>query len=130
MRILIAILLIAATPLLAKEKEPNWWLDVCIEETNFKETKDWNKLSTCTSKLLNKQQLQKHANLRDFIKANPRYRYPGQSLNRCFGKDKEMPFKSVNSSIGPNGWEVTVTYKDRIKKCYQTSGWDNRDVGQ
>lgn len=122
--------IIWSSPLWANEKEPNWWLDVCIEETDFKQTQDWNKLSNCTSKLIGKQQLEKEANLRDFIKANPRYRYPGQSLNRCFGKDKEMPFKSVNSSIGPNGWEVTVTYKDRIKKCYQTSGWDNRDVGQ
>lgn len=126
MRILLAVFLIAATPLWAFDEDPNWYIKHCKKEVEFDKTQDWNKLSVCTGKFVNARQEQKHQELRDFIRANPRYMYPGQSLNRCFGKDREMPFKSVDSSMGPAGWKVTVTYKDRIKKCYQTSGWDNR----
>jgi hypothetical protein len=54
--------------------------------------------------------------------------YPGQSLNRCFGKPREMPFEKSTVSVGTNGMQASVWYKDTLPAgCFETSGWDNRD---
>ena len=69
------------------------------------------------------------AELRDFLKHNPRYRYPGQSNNRCFGKEREMPFKSAYIERTGDGFKAGVSYKDTMPAgCYETAPWDNRDV--
>ena len=68
------------------------------------------------------------ANLRDFLKNNPRYRVPGQSNNRCWGKPREMPFTSATISATPYGFTAGVSYKDTMPAgCYETAPWDNRE---
>jgi len=68
------------------------------------------------------------ANLRDFLKHNPRYRHPGQSNNRCWGKPREMPFTSATISATPYGFTAGVSYKDTMPAgCYETAPWDNRE---
>ena len=120
-----------ASPLWASESDPNWYIKHCKNQIEFDKTQDWNKLSTCTGKYVIAREQQQYQELRDFIRANPRYRYPGQSLNRCFGKPREMPFERSTVSVGPQGMQASVWYKDTLPAgCFETSGWDNRDVGE
>ena len=70
------------------------------------------------------------AEMRDFLKHNPRYRVPGQSMNKCWGKPREMPFESISASASSDGsWHVGINYKDTLPAgCYENGPWDNRDV--
>ena len=94
---------------------------------NFQEA-NWNKISGCASEL---RQIQINADkkeLQDFLRNNPRYKFPGQSLNKCFGKPREMPFKESTVSVGPYGMYAEVKYKDKLPAdCFQSKPWDNRD---
>lgn len=68
------------------------------------------------------------ANLSEFLKHNPRYRYPGQSNNRCWGKPREMPFTSATISANQFGFTAGVSYKDTMPAgCYENAPWDNRE---
>ena len=116
------------SPLWAFEEDPNWYIKHCKNQVEFDKTGDWYELSVCTSEYVNARQRQKHQEIRAFIKANPRYKYPGQSLNRCFGKPREMPFEKSTVSVGSQGMQASVWYKDTLPAgCFETSGWDNRD---
>ena len=76
-----------------------------------------------------KKNAEELAELRDFLKHNPRYTVPGQSLNRCWGKPREMPFESAYIKADKNGFEAGVNYKDTLPAgCYENAPWDNRDV--
>lgn len=131
MKYFLILAMLWASPLWANEGDPNWYVKHCRNEVGFDQTQDWNKLSACTSKYVNARQAAELAELRDFLKHNPRYRYPGQSLNRCFGKPREMPFERSTISVGPQGMEASVWYKDTLPAgCYENAGWDNRDVGK
>lgn len=107
---------------------------LCLEAYGYKQenfdTFDWSKAAACASKLRQEQNAVDLAELRDFLKHNPRYRVPGQSMNRCWGKPREMPFESVTASASSDGsWYVGVNYKDKIPAgCYENAPWDNRDV--
>jgi len=91
---------------------------------------DFTKASYCFQNWRSQKDKEKLAELRDFLKHNPRYRVPGQSLNRCWGKPREMPFESVTASASSDGsWHVGVNYKDTIPAgCYENAPWDNRNV--
>ena len=87
-----------------------------------------SQLSACTNKFVNARQKRKYEELRAFLKANPRYRFPGQSLNRCWGKPREMPFESSYIKVDGNSFEAGVNYKDMLPAgCFEQYGWDNRD---
>lgn len=74
------------------------------------------------------QQIAALENMQEFLAANPRYRYPGQSNNRCWGKPREMPFTSATISATPFGFTAGVSYKDTMPAgCYETGPWDNRE---
>jgi len=116
------------SPLWANEEDPNWYITHCKNQVEFDKTGDWYKLSVCTSKYVIEKEQRQRQEIRDFIRANPRYMYPGQSLNHCFGKPREMPFERSTVTVGPNGMQASVWYKDTIPAgCYETAGWDNRD---
>ena len=103
--------------------------DAPVEEriNNF----DWNQASVCTSAVKRKIVAEKYAELQDFLKHNPRYRYPGQSNNRCWGKPRENAFESSYIKRTKNGFEAGVNYKDTIPAgCYETGSWDNRDLSK
>ena len=90
---------------------------------------DWNKASACYSNWKQGKRAEELAELRDFLKHNPRYRFPGQSLNRCWGKPREMPFESAYIKQTQGGFEAGVNYKDTLPAgCYENAPWDNRDV--
>ena len=92
-------------------------------------TFDWNSASICTNEVKRKIIAKKHAELQDFLKHNPRYRYPGQSNNRCWGKPREMPFESAYIKRTRDGFEAGVNYKDTMPAgCYETGPWDNRET--
>ena len=118
---IIAVLLFL--PVTAKANENNDVIQWCIQNTN-----DYNKASACYHDWKQDQIAEERAELRDFLKHNPRYRFPGQSLNRCWGKPREMPFESSWITVGPDGMSAGVNYKDTIPAgCYENAPWDNRD---
>ena len=115
------------------------WATVAVANTNnevmkrcVQTTSDYNKAASCYFKWKNAQRAEELAELRDFLKHNPRYRVPGQSLNRCWGKPREMPFESVNAGANADGsWYVGVNYKDKLPAgCYENAPWDNREANK
>jgi hypothetical protein len=95
---------------------------------NF-ETFDFSKAAGCFHNWKVTKEQEQLAELRDFLKHNPRYTVPGQSLNRCFGKPREMPFKSAYIEKNGDGFRAGITYKDKIPaNCYENAPWDNRDL--
>lgn len=90
---------------------------------------DWTKASACYSQWRVGENKKEYAELRDFLKHNPRYMYPGQSNNRCWGKPREMPFESAYIERTGDGFRAGVSYKDTMPAgCYETAPWDNRDA--
>ena len=89
---------------------------------------DWTKASACYSQWRVKEIKEEYEEMRDFLKHNPRYRYPGQSNNKCWGKPRENPFESAYIRHTTNGFEAGVSYKDKMPAgCFETAPWDNRD---
>jgi len=90
---------------------------------------DWTKASACYSQWRIGENKKEYAELRDFLKHNPRYMYPGQSNNKCWGKPRENPFESAYIRHTRNGFEAGVSYKDKMPAgCFETAPWDNRDA--
>lgn len=118
---------VAATLLFATQayaNENNLRMKECVESTA-----DYTSAASCYHKVAQEQNNINLAKLRDFLAANPRYMYPGQSNNRCWGKEREMPFESATLTAGPWGFTAGVSYKDTMPAgCYETGPWDNRDV--
>ena len=101
----------------------------CLQETGDSfETFNFTEASYCYNRWKNGEIKKELTELRDFLAANPRYRFPGQSQNKCWGKPREMPFESSYIRVGPNGMEAGVNYKDTLPAgCYENAPWDNRD---
>ena len=119
--VMIAVLAVWATS--AGASESNAVMKQCIDSTS-----DWNAAAACHSKYRQAVQKEELAELRDFLKHNPRYRVPGQSLNRCWGKPREMPFESAGIETNGNSMKAWVNYKDTLPAgCYENAPWDNRD---
>ena len=96
----------------------------CIQNTS-----NYNQAASCYSDWSQGKNAQELAELRDFLKHNPRYRFPGQSLNRCWGKPREMPFESAGIETNGSSMRAWVNYKDKLPAgCYENAPWDNRDV--
>jgi len=111
------------------------YMDECKNQVKFQDglefinTNDWNGLSACLSKYRKIERDKEYAELRDFLKHNPRYRVPGQSLNRCWGKPREMPFESAGIETNGNSMRAWVNYKDKLPAgCYENAPWDNRET--
>ena len=99
-------------------------LKYCVQNTS-----DYNQAASCYSDWRQGKNAQELAELRDFLKHNPRYRFPGQSLNRCWGKPREMPFESAGIETNGSSMRAWVNYKDKLPAgCYESAPWDNRDV--
>lgn len=140
MRALLVAAILAAAPAQAEikyiESEYNEALDYCLVKNGYDKKApidkrmsfDFNKASKCASDYRTALQKERDAELRDFLAANPRYRVPGQSLNKCWGKPREMPFEKSSISVGPNGMHAAVWYKDKLPAgCYENAPWDDRD---
>ena len=105
----------------------------CLSKFNYSidqfDTFDFSKAAACHSDYRVGVQKAELAEMRDFLDANPRYRVPGQSLNKCWGKPREMPFESAYIKQTAGGFEAGVSYKDKLPAgCYENGPWDNRDV--
>jgi len=126
----IALCLVATT---LQANPNNEALKHCLEQTGYSlenfDSFDFSKAAACHSDYRIGVQKAEYAELRDFLKHNPRYRVPGQSLNRCWGKPREMPFESAYIEKTGDGFKAGVSYKDKLPAgCYENAPWDNRDA--
>ena len=117
----------------AESLSNNEAMKLCLAKYNYSvenfDTFDFSKAAACASDFRVQKNQQELVELRDFLKHNPRYRVPGQSMNRCWGKPREMPFESAYIRADKNGFEAGVSYKDKLPAgCYENAPWDNRDV--
>lgn len=116
----------------ANEKTNNKMIKDCVQYYRTGSTVDnvdWTKASACYSQWRIGENKKELAEMRDFLKHNPRYRYPGQSNNRCWGKPREMPFESAYIERTGDGFRAGVSYKDKMPAgCFETAPWDNRDA--
>jgi len=115
----------------AQASENNMAMKGCLVINGYTpekfDTFEWNKAASCYQGWKVEKNRQELAELRDFLKHNPRYRYPGQSNNKCFGKEREMPFRSAYIERVGDGFKAGVTYKDKMPaNCYESAPWDNR----
>ena len=116
----IAFILLASN---AIANQNNDVIKYCIQNAS-----DYNKAASCYSNWRQGKNAEELAELRDFLKHNPRYKVPGQSLNRCWGKPREMPFESAGIEMNDKGMRAWVNYKDKLPAgCYENAPWDNRD---
>ena len=115
----------------AEENLNNKMIKDCVQHYrtgNSVNDVDWTKASACYSQWRVGELKKEYAEMRDFLKHNPRYRYPGQSNNKCWGKTRENPFESAYIRHTTNGFEAGVSYKDKMPAgCFETAPWDNRD---
>lgn len=107
-------------------------MKACLAKFNYTQdqfdTFDWSKAAACHSDYRVGVMEAEYAEMRDFLKHNPRYRVPGQSQNKCWGKPREMPFESAYIKQTAMGFEAGVSYKDTLPAgCYENGPWDNRD---
>jgi len=102
----------------------------CLQETGDSfETYNFTEAAGCYQDWKSGQIKKELAELRDFLKHNPRYTVPGQSMNRCWGKPREMPFESAYIERTGDGFRAGVSYKDTMPAgCYENGPWDNRDA--
>jgi hypothetical protein len=78
-------------------------------------TKDMMNFATCISELRGNQRRSQQLELWGFLEANPRYRVPGQSLNKCFGRPKERALARLETKADGS---TMAYYKDKIVECY------------
>ena len=124
MRAIIATVAICLFAFPVHANQNNNIMKACIDSTD-----NYNKAAACYQDWKQGQRTAELAELRDFLKHNPRYRVPGQSLNRCWGKTREMPFESAYIERTGDGFRAGVNYKDKLPAgCYENAPWDNRDV--
>jgi len=123
-------LMVAST---AWANENNQAMKACLAINGYTpdqfDTFDFTKAAKCHSDYRIGVQQAEYAELRDFLKHNPRYRFPGQSMNKCWGKPREMPFESAYIKQTAGGFEAGVSYKDKLPAgCYENGPWDNREL--
>jgi hypothetical protein len=130
MKIIIATVALCLFALPVHANHNNQVIKYCLQTTgNSFDTYDFTKAAACYQDWKAGAEAEKLAELRDFLKHNPRYRFPGQSLNRCWGKPREMPFESAYIERTGDGFRAGVNYKDKLPAgCYENAPWDNRDV--
>lgn len=110
-----------ATPAEAVERVPNNdHIFYCKGLHNYNgvndtTTKDMMNFATCISELRGNQRRSRQVELWEFLKANPRYRFPGQSLNKCFGRPKERALDRFETKADGS---TMAYYKDKIAECY------------
>jgi hypothetical protein len=130
MRAIIATVLLCLFAVPAHANQNNQVIKYCLQTTgNSFDTYDFTKAAACYQDWKAGAEAEKLAELRDFLKHNPRYRFPGQSNNRCWGKPREMPFESAYIERTGDGFRAGVSYKDKLPAgCYENGPWDNRDA--
>jgi hypothetical protein len=121
---IIALPLFIATATSANVQSEN---NKVIGQCNLENAGDYNAAASCYFDWKDVDNNKKLIEYQSFIKANPRYLYPGQSMNRCWGKPREMPFEKSTISVNASGMTASVWYKDHLPAgCKENAPWDNR----
>ena len=133
MRAIIATVALCLFASAAHANENNQVMKACLLMNGYTPEKfdqfDFSKAAGCYHKWKAQRNAEELAELRNFLKHNPRYRYPGQSNNKCWGKPREMPFESAYIERTGDGFRAGVNYKDTLPAgCYENAPWDNRKL--
>ena len=75
---------------------------------------DMSSAAACHSEYRAVKREKRYADIRQFLKENPRYRFGGQSLNKCFGKPKRIILDKIEEKA--NG-DVTYYFPKYLKSC-------------
>jgi hypothetical protein len=115
-----ALILLLATPAYAVSSGPNneplyQCRDLYYHGINGTTTESMMAFASCVSKMRGEEFRKREKEIWEFIEANPRYRVPGQSLNKCFGRPKERALARYETK--PDG-STMAYYKDKIAECY------------
>ena len=84
-----------------------------IAQKCFSEYEKLTDVAYCIDSTRNENIRKANAEQWEFLKKNPRYRFPGQSLNTCFGKERELLVDRVETTTD----KVVVYYKKSVKPC-------------
>ena len=79
---------------------------------------NYSKAAVCVHDYDNALRERRHADIRQFLKENPRYRFAGQSINKCFGKPKAVLLERIEKKA--NG-DVTIFFPKYVKTCLEDS---------
>ena len=115
------ILMCLTLPAYAVDNTPNnSHIFYCKELHNYNgvndtTTKDMMNFASCISYMRGIKRRQMQSEQWEFIKANPQYRFPGQSLNKCFGRPKERALAKLETKADGS---TMAYYKDKIVECY------------
>ena len=74
---------------------------------------NYSDIAFCIDSTRNENIRKANAKQWEFLKKNPRYRFPGQSLNKCFG----MPKESVIHRVETTNDKTVLYYKNSIRPC-------------
>jgi hypothetical protein len=116
----LALIAILATPAYAVSPKPNneplyQCRDLYYHGINGTTTESMMAFAACVSKMRGEVFHQREREIWEFIEANPRYRVPGQSLNKCFGRPKERALDRFETK---SDGSTMAYYKDKIVECY------------
>ena len=117
----LALILLLATPAYAVSSKPdNSPLFYCKELHNYNglndtTTKDFMLFAACIDEIRNDMIRQKQTDLWEFLKKNPRYRFAGQSWNKCFNRPKERALAKFETKADGS---TMAYYKDKVRECY------------
>ena len=113
----LALIALLASPVYAQELSGNDIHKHCFELHGYDGINgdtDFMSIAACVHGIRAEIRKEKEAELWEFLKANPRYRVPGQSLNKCYGRPKERALAKLETA--PNG-STTAYYKDKLAEC-------------
>ena len=68
------------------------------------------KAAVCVQEYENIQTQKRYSDLRAFLKENPRYRWPAQSINKCFSKPKRLLLEKIEQKSNGDGSYIFPRY--------------------
>lgn len=91
--------------------------DYCLKKHGYDQSQfntfNWSSASYCMEKIRTEKREAELKVLREFLRKNPRYKFPGQSWNKCFGMARENAITHVEHTRD----KVVVYYKKYIETC-------------
>lgn len=104
--------------LIVAQTERGWAGNETIKECLIAFDGDFNKASYCAHQVRSDEIRYEEKKLREYLKENPRYRVPGESLNLCYGKEE----RTIHTHATVDEDSITWYYNPEITKCNPHTG--------